>query len=162
MPNTSVPRRVALLIDADNVSLSRLKPILKFSSYYGNLKICRAYGDWKQLPLSCIKGQNLSIKRIQVDRVAKDTSDKELMMDAVEFLSAGDADTFIIVSGDGDFRLLCKRIKEKQRKVIGIGNKGQSSPHLQEACNAFYFLEDLEKTLVSLKGSKQEVQTSMK
>ncbi len=130
----SIPtfHRVALLIDADNTQLNHLEQILKISEYYGNLKICRAYGDWKKLPLSTSynRVQGLNIKTIQVDRLAKDTTDKQLLIEAGEILGAGDADLFVIASGDGDFRVLCERIKQKGRKVIGIGNKGQTSTHL--------------------------------
>lgn len=150
----SVPnsRRVALLIDADQIPLSRLNKILKFSESCGNLKICRAYGDWKQPPLcnSVANVRHLKIEWVQVDRIAKDTTDKKLMIEAVEILCASKVDTFIIASGDGDFRLLCEWIQKKGRQVIGIGNKGHTSVPLQEFCHAFYYVEDLERHLSSL------------
>lgn len=156
MLNIPNSHRVALLIDADNAQLSCLEQILKISRYYGNLKISRAYGDWKKPPLSASydKVCKLNIDCIQVDRIAKDTSDKQLMIEAGEILGTGDADIFIIVSGDADFRLLCKRIKKRGRKVVGIGNKGQTSTHLQASCNTFYCIEDLEKTLIQLEQTQ--------
>lgn len=140
-------RRVALLIDADNVQLKYLDQILKISKSYGSLKICRAYSDWKKLPLSSAKAsiQSLNIEAEQVDRTGKDTTDKRLMIEASYLLGTGEANIFIIVSGDGDFRLLCEHIKQKGRKVIGIGNKGQTSSRLQAACDRFYSIEDLEE-----------------
>lgn len=143
--------RVALLIDADNVQ-SHLEQILKLSGYYGNLKIRRAYGDWKKPPLSASYDKlcNLNIDCKQVDRIEKNSTDKQLMNEADKILDADDADIFILVSGDGDFRLLCKRIKQKDRKVVGIGNKGQTSTHLPASCDAFYYIEDLEKALIQL------------
>lgn len=144
--------RVALLIDADNAQLNHLEQILKISDYYGNLKICRAYGDWKQRPLStsCDRVRRLNIKTIQVDRVAKNSTDKQLMNEARKILRAGDADIFIIVSGDGDFTPLCEEIKQKGRKVVGIGNKGQTSTRLQASCETFYYIEHLEEALIQL------------
>lgn len=143
-------RCVALLVDADNIPLHALKQILKLSRFYGELKYCRAYGDWKQPPLSSFhdKVRDLKIEIQQVDRIAKDTSDKQLMIEAVEILVAGKVDTFIIASGDGDFRLLCKHIKEKGRQVICIGNKNHSSSHLQEACNTSHYIEDVLADLI--------------
>jgi len=148
MPNN----RVALLIDADNAQLSHSEEILKFSSHYGNLTICHAYGDWKQSPLLVFRDKldKLGINRIQVNRIGKDTTDKQLLIEAGEILGAGDADIFIIVSGDGDFRLLCERIKQKNRKVVGIGNKRQTSPDLQKSCDDFCYIEDLEEKLLVL------------
>lgn len=156
MLNIPTSHRVALLIDADNIQLNRLEQILKISDYYGNLKIRRAYGDWKKLPLSASYDNvcNLNIDCVQVDRVAKDAADKQLMIEAGEILGAGDADVFIIVSGDADFRLLCKRIRQKDRKVVGIGNKGQTSTHLQASCNTCHYIEHLEKTLIQLEQTQ--------
>ena len=38
--------RFALLIDADNVSVKYIKPILDELSKYGNVTYKRIYGDW--------------------------------------------------------------------------------------------------------------------
>jgi uncharacterized protein (TIGR00288 family) len=144
--------RVALLIDADNFQLNHLEQILKVADYYGDLKICRAYGDWKRPPLSASKDlvRKLKIECVQVDRVAKDTTDKYLMIEAIQILLSGDIKVFIIVSGDADFRQLCEHIKQNRRKVIGIGGRGQTSPHLQKSCDTFHYIEDLEETLIQL------------
>ncbi|MBZ0281118.1 MAG: NYN domain-containing protein [Anaerolineae bacterium] len=154
--NIPTSHRVALLIDADNIQLSQLEQILKISDYYGNLEISRAYGDWKKSPLSAAYDDvcNLNIECIQVDRVAKDTTDKQMMIEAGEILGADAADIFIIASGDGDFRLLCERIKHKGRKVVGIGNKGQTSTHLRDSCDAFHYIERLEEALIQLEQTR--------
>lgn len=150
--------RVALLIDADNLQPVYTKQILCLADYYGKLTICRAYGDWKKSPLSSWyhKIRTLNIKTIQVERVGKDSSDKQLMIEAGEILGADEADVFIIASGDGDFKLLCKRIKQKSRKVIGIGNEGQTSTSLRETCNKFYYLEEIDKELSKLEKPLRE------
>lgn len=155
MLNIPTFHRVALLIDADNIQLSHIEEILKISGYYGKLEISRAYGDWKQPPLSASYDDvcNLDIECIQVDRVGKDTTDKQLMIEAGEILGEDAADVFIIASGDGDFSLLCKRIKQRGRKVVGIGNKGQTSTHLQASCDTFYHLEE---ALIQLEQTRLE------
>ena len=38
--------RIALLIDADNVSAKYIKPIMDELSKYGNITYKRIYGDW--------------------------------------------------------------------------------------------------------------------
>ena len=153
---------VALLIDADNAQLNHLEQIIKVANYYGNLKICRAYGDWEQPPLSSSKDKvsKLNIEIRQVDRIGKDTADKQLMIEASEILGADDADLFIVVSGDGDFRQLCERVRQKGRTVVGIGNKGQTSTQLQESCDSFCYIEDLEDVLLRLEQTRlQEFKT---
>ena len=150
--------RVALFIDADNV-LSHLEQILRIADHYGRLEICRAYGDWEKPPLfaSYDTVRNLNIECVQVDRrlARKDTTDKQLMIEAGEILGTGAADLFIIVSGDGDFRQLCAHIKQKKCKVVGIGNKGQTSSHLQESCDLFHYIEDLVEVLIQFEQAQR-------
>jgi hypothetical protein len=43
----AVNRRIALLIDADNVSHSKIALMLAELSKYGTANIRRAYGDWE-------------------------------------------------------------------------------------------------------------------
>ena len=49
---------------------------------------------------------------------------------------------------------MCERIKQKGRKVVGIGNKGQSSTHLQTSCDIFYYIEHLEEDLIQLEQTR--------
>lgn len=82
--------QVALLIDADNVQLRYLEQILTLAGYYGDLHYCRAYGDWKKPPLSNSfdRVKSLKIDAVQVDRNGKDTTDKQLLIEAGEILGA--------------------------------------------------------------------------
>lgn len=142
--------RVALLIDADNaLPKKHLEQILKICGYYGELKKCHAYGDWEKLPLSASRArvEGLNIEPVQVDRDTKQATDKQLKSEARKILREDDADLFVIASGDGDFISLCEQIRQTGRKVAGIGNKVQSSIQLQTACDAFYYIEDLDKIL---------------
>lgn len=157
MLNIADLQRVALLIDADNIQLNHLQQILKISDHYGTRTICCAYGDWKKFPLS-VSYQNVlnfKVDIVQVDRIAKDTSDKQLLIEAGEILGSGDADIFIIASGDGDFRLLCERIKQKGKIVVGIGNKAQTSTYLQKSCTNFHYIEQLEKLLIRFEQTQK-------
>lgn len=157
MLNIPTFHRVALLIDADNAQLSQLELILKIANHYGHREICRAYGDWKQPPLSASYDdvRNLNIECVPVKRVAKDTTDKQLMIDAGKILGKGDIDLFIIVSGDGDFRQLYENIKQEGRKVVGIGNKRQTSAYLQKSCDSFHYIEDLTEVLIQLEQTRR-------
>ncbi len=156
MHNIPLSLSVALLIDADNVQLSHLERIRVIADYYGNLTICHAYGDWNKRPLSayCDKVDSLKIVRIQVDRIGKDSSDKKLIIDASIILGKGNADLFIIASGDADFRQLCEQIKQESRKVVGIGNKKQTSTHLKESCDKFHYVEDLDNEIIRLEQTR--------
>jgi len=143
----NIREHVAILIDADNAHLPFTEQILKISEYYGELDVCRAYGDWKQSPLSSwaknIDG--FKIERVQVDRVGKNATDHGLLLGAGEFLGTdyfgNDVDVFILVSGDGDFASACSLIRERGKQVIVIGNK-KTSKDLRQTCDKFYSFGD--------------------
>ena len=142
MLNIPTSRRVALLIDADNVPLNHLEKVLNIARSYGNLVIRRAYGDWREGRLSAPNKyvSKRQIKRIQVNRVKKQATDQKLITEACKFLNAGSANIFIIVSGDSDFIPLCTQIKSKGQKVVGIGIKQNTSPSLSSCCNEFHYI----------------------
>lgn len=156
MPKTAPKPRVALLIDADNTQLDRLKKVLKLAKQYGRLTVCCAYGDWKQPPLlsSAARMDALKIERIQVDRVAKNATDHRLLVEVGEivgrFSGKKDVAVFVIVSGDGHFTPACKFLRERGKKVIGVGNKDHTNQNLRAACSDFFFLEDLDEALGKL------------
>lgn len=144
---------VVVLIDADNTQLSHMTQVLNISEYYGPLKSCLAYGDWKRSPLSSWRDKisSFDITPIQQDRNGKNATDYRLMIEAGEILGEDEFYDFIIVSGDGDFTLLCEHIKQKGRKVIGFGNRKHTAESFRESCDKFYYLEDLENELSKLK-----------
>jgi hypothetical protein len=157
---------LALLIDADNLQPIHIDTLLKFTEYHGHLSIARAYGDWKQPNLSAWdKKAPSTIERVQVNRVAKkkNVTDHYMMVDAGR-LSARIADDdmanddygiskFIIASGDGDFISAIRALKDRNCKVICVGNKKQLFQALKEDCKVYY-LEDLPKELADLQQSR--------
>jgi uncharacterized LabA/DUF88 family protein len=147
MPHTSPSPRVAVLIDGDNTQLEFATQILDISKHYGSIAICRAYADWKQLPSLHKKLLTLNIDLVQQDRIGKNATDHRLVIEAVKILEANKADTFIIVSSDGDFTVLCQELKDQKKQVIGIGSRLIISKTLPGACTDFLYLEDLEKKL---------------
>ena len=53
-------------------------------------------------------------------------------------------DTFVIVSGDSDFSPLVSKLRENNKRVIGIGVRRQfSSQLLIDNCDEFIFYDDI-------------------
>lgn len=156
MPKTAPKVRVAVLIDADNTQLDRVDQVLKLAKQYGRLAVCCAYGDWKKPPLltSVAKMDALKIERIQVDRVTKNATDHRLLVEVGEIVGRysgkKEVKVFLIVSGDGHFTPACKFLRERNKKVIGIGNKEHTNQNLRAACSDFFFLEDLDAELAKI------------
>ena len=137
-------RRLALLIDADNVSARYLKPILNELSKYGTVTIKRIYGDWTLTLHAKWKDALLenSITPIQQFGYTqgKNATDSAMIIDAMDILYTDNVDGFCLVSSDSDFTRLASRLRESGRMVIGMGEKKTPTP-FRRACDVFTTLE---------------------
>lgn len=87
---------------------------------------------------------------------AKNASDIQLTIDCMEtLLSKNYIDTFIIISGDGGFSSLAKRINEHGKKVIGCAYKNFTNSIFPHICDDFIYIEQSlsEKQLDMIKES---------
>lgn len=139
-------RRIAVLIDADNVSDKYIKYIFDEISNHGTPTYKRIYGDWTKPHLSSWKTVllNYSITPIQQYSytTGKNATDAALIIDAMDILYSGHVDGFCIVSSDSDFTKLAARLREAGMYVIGMGEKKTPTPFIA-ACEKFKYLEVL-------------------
>ena len=136
--------RIALLIDADNVSAKYIKPILDELSKYGNVTYKRIYGDWTRSNSASWKEELLqnSITPIQQFSYThgKNASDSAMIIDAMDMLYTSELEGFCLVSSDSDFTKLASRLRESGKLVIGMGEDKTPSP-FRKACDIFTVLE---------------------
>ena len=141
---SSLDKRFALLIDADNVSAKYIKPILDELSKYGTVTIKRIYGDWTSTLHAKWKDALLdnSITPIQQFSytVGKNATDSAMIIDAMDILYTNSVDGFCLVSSDSDFTRLASRIRESGLTVVGMGEKKTPTP-FRKACDVFTTLE---------------------
>lgn len=139
-------RRIALLIDADNVSHTKLAAMLAELSKYGTANIRRAYGDWASNGLKGWREKlhEFAIRPIQQFSYSagKNATDIALVIDAMELLYTQKLDAFCIVSSDADFTPLVMQLKANGHAVYGFGERKTPTPFVN-ACSAFLFLESL-------------------
>jgi len=139
-------KRIAVLIDADNVSDKYIQYIMDEISNYGTPTYKRIYGDWTKPQLSSWKPTllNHSITPIQQYNytTGKNSTDASLIIDAMDILYSNNVDGFCIVSSDSDFTRLASRLREAGMYVIGMGEKKTPSPFIA-ACEQFKYLEVL-------------------
>ena len=154
-----VVNKIAVLIDAENISYNTIDDIFRKIKGNGNILINRIYGGidmpkpWKNI---CNK-YSITL-RTQFNNVSgKNTSDSSLIIDAMDILYTKEIDTFYIISSDSDFTGLITRIKEDNKLVVGIGEK-KIADSLINACNRFIFIENLMtksvNVLVKIGGKK--------
>ncbi|WP_083788240.1 NYN domain-containing protein [Frankia sp. EAN1pec] len=93
--------RLAVLIDAENVPLWTVEPLLAEIARYGKAQVRRAYGDWAGSLRSWKKTLlELSIRPVQVFAAVKgkNAADLALTIDAMDLLHAGSIDGICLVS----------------------------------------------------------------
>ena len=153
--------RLAVLIDADNVSSGFIRPMIEEIARYGNPTIKRIYGDWTKPHLGSWKNVLLDFAFQPVQQfgytTGKNSTDSAMIIDAMDILYAEKVDGFCIVSSDSDFTRLATRLREAGKIVYGIGEKKTPSSFIA-ACDRFIYLEILgarpeDKPTVESKGS---------
>ena len=74
----------------------------------------------------------------------KNSADIRLVVDALDLCyTKSHVNTFVIISGDSDFSPLVSKLRENDKKVIGVGVKQSTSDLLIANCDEFIFYDDL-------------------
>jgi uncharacterized protein (TIGR00288 family) len=150
--SSSTSRRIALLIDADNVSLAKVAAILAELAKYGTANIRRAYGDWGSAALKGWKSKlhEFAIRPIQQFSYStgKNATDIALVIDAMELLYTQRLDAFCIASSDADFTPLIMQLKANGHDVYGFGERKTPLPFVN-ACTTFLYLDSLDGAATS-------------
>jgi uncharacterized protein (TIGR00288 family) len=145
-------RRIALLIDADNVSHAKVAAILAELAKYGTANIRRAYGDWGSAALKGWKSKlhEFAIRPIQQFSYStgKNATDIALVIDAMELLYTQRLDAFCIASSDADFTPLIMQLKANGHDVYGFGERKTPLPFVN-ACTTFLYLDSLDGAATS-------------
>jgi uncharacterized protein (TIGR00288 family) len=146
---------LALFIDFDNVALGArdagqrfdIKLLLQRILEKGKIIVKKAYADWHYYKehMSPLHEAAIELIEIPMPKISgKNSADIKLVVDAMDLCySKEHIDTFVIVSGDSDFSPLVSKLRENDKRVIGIGMKNSSSRLLIGNCDEFIFYDDL-------------------
>lgn len=139
-------KRIALLIDCDNVSYKAVDGVLNELANYGVVNIRRAYGDWKRPNLQGWEEKLHPFAITPVQQFAyttgKNATDSAMIIDAMDLLYSHDLDGFALMTSDSDFTPLVMRLLTSGIKVYGFGEKKTPEPFIN-ACSQFIFIEKL-------------------
>jgi uncharacterized protein (TIGR00288 family) len=157
MATDSTEERLALFIDHENVAIGARDIGLRFDvsplndalAERGRLVVRRAYADWNLFSADRRNLVDGNIELIEIpqrsDSIRKNAADIQMAVDAMELAFTRDfVSTFVIVSGDSDFTPLVSKLRELNKRVIGVGLKGSTSAMLPPACDEFIFYDRLE------------------
>ncbi len=149
--------RLAIFIDHENVAIGardigyrfEVAPLVEALAERGRLIVRRAYADWNLFKEDRRNLVDANIELIEIpqrgDSVRKNAADIQMAVDAMELAFTRDfVSTFVIVSGDSDFTPLVSKLRELNKRVIGVGLKGSTSAMLPPACDEFIFYDRLD------------------
>ncbi len=134
-------KRLAFLIDGDNVSPELIPRIMEKVLAYGKPIIRRVYGNALNSSWEPVTRKHAITRRSHPTVPnGKNATDIALVVDAMDILHDDKIDGFCIVSSDSDFSPLATRLTEAAKYVLVIGR--EKSP-LRGRCDAFISLESL-------------------
>ena len=140
-------KRIALLIDAENISAQYADNIMEEVSNYGVCSYKRIYGSWDRIVHTKWEGEinkNSLKPMMQINNTrGKNATDSALIIDAMDILYNGNVDVFCIVSSDSDFTSLARRLMESGVTVIGMGESDKATEALENAYDKFVYIDVL-------------------
>ncbi|KAL2062046.1 hypothetical protein VTL71DRAFT_6312 [Oculimacula yallundae] len=154
---------LALLIDGDNVSNTKMARLLVEIAKYGTASVRRIYGDWTNPNMQGWKTtlQNHSLTPVQqfAYKFGTKTNDGAMIIDAMDLLYTGRFSTFCLVSSDSDFTRLASRIREQGLRVYGFGEP-KTSKAFVAACDKFIYFDILNEASEELDVPQPAAKTS--
>lgn len=150
-------RRVALLVDGDNIPADHAGRIIMAACRHGDITIRRVYGN-----ALLAKGWTAAADfRFVHAGCGKNATDVLLAIEAVALSHAGTAEVFAPASSDGDFSHLAHHLRERGFPVIGIG-EAKAPEGWRKACTLFHDIgaqaaEPAAQTAVALKPMDQQI-----
>ncbi len=152
-------KKVAVLIDAENVSLKYLDKIFERAKSEGYVCFKRIYGNVVIRKNGINPLLEYGITHIQCYSYVpdKNTADMVLAVDAMDQLYKNGVDVFCIVSSDSDFAPLVNKIIEEGRTVIGMG-ESKAVKSFQNSCNEFVLLDEGEENVTPFDQVKADIE----
>jgi uncharacterized protein (TIGR00288 family) len=151
--------RIALFLDYENLALGAqeqlhlaqfdFRPVADALAERGRVVVRRAYADWSRFDEDRRMLTRHHVELIEIPQrmgsVRKNAADIKMAVDAIELCLERDyITTFVLGTGDSDFTPLVHKLRELNRRVIGIGVEASTSALLPPACDEFLFYERLE------------------
>jgi uncharacterized LabA/DUF88 family protein len=135
-----------------NLSLEEILEAIRQTAKIGQIAVQRAYANWSDPRLAIMRGEinELGIDPIQVFGFSreqkKNAADIQLAIDAVDLAHVRPAlEVFVIVSGDGGFASLAKKLHEYGKLVIGCAYRSTANKTFQAVCDEFVWITDPEE-----------------
>src|SRR3954449_12194944 len=151
--------RIALFLDYENLAIGardhlggmtfELRPIADALAERGRVVVRRAYADWSYFDADRRMLTRSHVELIDIPQrmgaSRKNAADIKMTVDAMELAFERDyISTFVLCTGDSDFTPLVHKLRELNKRVIGVGVEKSTSALLPPACDEFLFYDRLE------------------
>ncbi len=147
---------MAVFCDFENIALGvadakydkfSIKTVLEKLLVKGSIVVKKAYCDWERYKSYKAGMHEAAFELIEIPHVrqsGKNSADIRMVVDALDLCyTKSHVDTFVVISGDSDFSPLVSKLRENNKRVIGVGVKASTSDLLIKNCDEFIFYDDL-------------------
>jgi uncharacterized protein (TIGR00288 family) len=147
---------MAVFCDFENIALGTrdakydkfdVEKVLERLLLKGHIVVKKAYCDWERYREFKKSMHEASFELIEIPHLrmsGKNSADIRMVVDALNLCyTKAHVDTFVVVSGDSDFSPLVSKLRENNKKVIGVGVKNSTSNLFISNCDEFIFYDDL-------------------
>jgi uncharacterized protein (TIGR00288 family) len=151
---------MALFCDFENIALGvrdakyaqfDIGKVLERLLLKGSIVVKKAYCDWARYKEFKAPMHEAAFELIEIPHLrqsGKNSADIRMVVDALDLCyTKSHVDTFVIISGDSDFSPLVSKLRENNKRVIGVGVKAATSDLLAANCDEFIFYDDLVREL---------------
>ena len=156
MTTNSDTTSLALFCDFENIALGvrdanyekfDIGKVLERLLLKGSIVVKKAYCDWERYKTFKAPMHEASFELIEIPHVrqsGKNSADIRMVVDALDLCyTKSHVDTFVVISGDSDFSPLVSKLRENDKRVIGVGVKNSTSDLLIACCDEFIYYDDL-------------------
>jgi len=159
LTNVDQEERIALFLDYENLAIGArdhlggmafdLRPVADALAERGRVVVRRAYADWSYFDEDRRRLTRQHVELIDIPQrmgaSRKNSADIKMAVDALELAFERDyISTFVFCTGDSDFTPLVHKLRELNKRVIGVGVEKTTSALLPPACDEFLFYDRLE------------------
>jgi len=157
---------MAVFCDFENIALGvadekydkfSIKTVLEKLLVKGSIVVKKAYCDWERYKSYKAGMHEAAFELIEIPHVrqsGKNSADIRMVVDALDLCyTKAHVDTFVVISGDSDFSPLVSKLRENNKRVIGVGVKASTSDLLIKNCDEFIFYDDLVRVAEAKKKS---------
>lgn len=147
MIDSVAARRIAVLIDADQISPDHLDSIMNAAAKEGSVVVLRGYRHWDE---NSRTGWSKACKKHGLEQeeeaAGRNAADIALAIDAVDLIHQRCLDGFVIVCNDKDLTPLAGRLKRGRLRAVLIGDPAKVKGDSLAAWDAFLPLDKRPET----------------